>query len=45
MAMRMGIREKTYYCQGTSESKKPDYIEIDLFPFVDVKYKPCRSGR
>ena len=46
MAMRIGIREKTYYCQGTSESKKPDYIEIDLFPYADVKCsKSCRSGR
>lgn len=45
MAMRMGIREKTYYCQGTSESKKPDYIEIDMFPFYEVKYKPQRSGK
>lgn len=45
MAMRMGIREKTYYCQGTSESKKPDYIEIDMFPFYELKYKPQRSGK
>ncbi len=45
MAMRMGIREKTYYCQGTSESKKPDYIEIDMFPFYEFKYKPQRSGK
>lgn len=45
MAMRMGIREKTYYCQGTSESKKPDYIEIDIFPFYELKYKPQRSGK
>ena len=45
MAMRSGIREKTYYCQGISNSQKADYIEIDLFPFVELKYKPCRSGR
>lgn len=45
MAMRRGIREKTYYCQGTSESQKPDYIEIDLFPFMELKYKPSRSGK
>lgn len=45
MAMRIGIREKTYYCQGTSESKKPDYIEIDMFPFYELKYKPQRSGK
>lgn len=45
MAMKRGIREKTYYCQGTSENNKPDYIEIDLFPFCDLKYKPSRSGR
>ena len=45
MKAKCGIREKTYYCQGTSESLKPDYIEIDLFPFVELKYKPSRSGR
>lgn len=45
MKAKSGIREKTYYCQGTSESKKPDYIEIDLFPFYELKYKPARGGR
>lgn len=40
-----GIREKTYYCQGTSAAKNPDYIEIDLFPFVETKYKPQRAGK
>lgn len=42
---RCGIREKTYYCQGTSAAKNPDYIEIDLFPFVETKYKPQRAGK
>ena len=47
MAMRAksGIREKTYYCQGVSGNKKADYIEIDLFPFVELQYKPSRGGR
>lgn len=42
---RSGIREKTYYCQGTSAAPQPDYIEIDLFPFYDLKYKPCKGAR
>lgn len=47
MAMRAksAIREKTYYCQGVSGNKKADYIEIDLFPFVELQYKPSRGGR
>ena len=46
MAMRAksGIREKTYYCQGVSGNKKADYIEIDLFPFVELQYKKSRGG-
>lgn len=43
--VRSGIREKTYYCQGTSGAAQPDYIEIDLFPFYNLQGKPPRGGK
>lgn len=42
---KSGIREKTYYCQGTSAAAQPDYLEIDLFPFFNLQSKPPRGGK
>lgn len=35
MIKQKGIRTKTYYCGKDKENNKPQYLEIDLFPFMN----------
>lgn len=39
------IREKTIYCQGISNNKQPDFLEIDLFPFQKSEGQRNRGGK